>query len=96
MVPAAGETYLTAGEYYVDVHGANVPQGTGTFRLFVWTVGADRGNAAVDGPSSVNAGQDETLTVTWQGLDPGRHLGHVSHTDGANVLGQTVIEITAP
>ncbi|MBN8280934.1 MAG: S8 family serine peptidase, partial [Gammaproteobacteria bacterium] len=96
VVPAAGEAYLTPGEYYVDVHGASVPQGTGTFRLFVWTVGADRGNAAVDGPSSVNAGQDETLTVTWQGLEPGRHLGLVSHTDGANVLGQTVIEITAP
>lgn len=96
VIPAKGAAELTPGEYYVDVHGYRVPTGMATFRLFVWTVGADRGNAVVAAPSSVSAGVDDTLSLSWQGLEPGLSLGLISHTDGATILDQTVIEITAP
>ncbi len=96
VVPAPGEAFVPAGEYYVDVHGYEAPAGMATFRLFVWTVGADRGNASAEAPNSVSAGIDATLTVNWQDLEPGLYLGLVSHGDGATILDQTVIEITAP
>jgi hypothetical protein len=96
VIPAEGAKFVTPGEYYVDVHGYNAPAGTASFRLFVWTVGAERGNASVDAPSSLTAGTDETLSVNWQGLETGTYLGLITHTDGATVLDQTVIEITAP
>jgi len=96
IIPAEGESFVTPGEYYVDVHGYRAPAGAATFRLFVWTVGAGRGNASIVAPSSVTAGTDETLAVSWQGLEAGLYLGLVTHSDGANTLGQTVIEVTAP
>jgi hypothetical protein len=96
VIPAEGAVEVTPGEYYVDVHGYDVPTGMATFRLFVWTVGADRGNAVVTAPSSVAVGTNETLALSWQGLEPGLSLGLISHTDGATILDQTVIEITAP
>mgnify|MGYP003543032825 FL=1 len=57
---------------------------------------ADAGNASVAAPSSVTAGTDSSLSVSWQALESGLYLGLVTHTDGATVLDQTVIEITAP
>ena len=94
--PAEGAEYVTPGAYYVDVHGYNAPSGSAVFRLFVWTVGADRGNASTVAPDSVAAGKDAALTLNWQDLAPGLYLGLISHTDGATTLDQTVIEITAP
>lgn len=96
VIPREGDEFVATGEWYVDVHGYDVPTGTAAFRLFVWTIGADRGNATVDGPSSVSAGTDDVLSLSWQGLEAGRYLGLISHTDGATILDQTVIEITAP
>ena len=96
VIPQPGESFITPGDYYVDVHGYHAPAGTATFKLFVWTVGADRSNAAVSGPSHVNAGTDASVDVNWDGLEPGLHLGLLLHTDGSTVLDQTVIEINAP
>ncbi|MEO8225724.1 MAG: S8 family serine peptidase, partial [Gammaproteobacteria bacterium] len=96
VIPASGAEYVPAGEYYVDVHGYRVPTGTATFRLFVWTVGADRGNASATGPASLVAGENAALQVVWQGLEPGLNLGLITHTSGSTALDQTVIEITAP
>jgi len=96
VIPLEGEEFVTPGEYYVDVHGYDAPAGAATFRLFVWTVGTERGNATVAAPTSVAAGTDETLAVNWQGLETGLYLGLITHTDRATALDQTVIEITAP
>jgi subtilisin family serine protease len=96
LLPDAGATYVQPGEYYVDVHGYDVPTGMAAFRLFVWTVGADRGNASLAAPSSVTAGNDQVLTINWVNLEPGPYLGLVTHTDENSVLDQTVIEVTAP
>ncbi len=96
VVPDSGEQFLTPGDYYVDIHGASVPTGTATFRLFAWTVGPNRGNATVSAPGSLVAGENSSLVVNWQDLEPGLNLGLITHTDGAAQLDQTVIEVTAP
>ena len=81
----------------MDVHGYDAPAGTATFRLFVWTVGADRGNASVDGPIQRDGGHGRrpcrSAGRAWR---PACYLGLITHTDGATTLDQTVIEITAP
>jgi len=56
LLPADGESFVSPGDYYVDVHGYDAPAGAATFQLFVWTVGANRGNATLGAPSSVAAG----------------------------------------
>ena len=96
LIPNEGEDFITAGEYYVDVHGYNTPAGGATFQLFVWTLGASRGNAAVVAPSTVTSGTSPTLTVNWQNLSSGLNLGLITHTDGTTTLDETVIEVTAP
>ncbi len=95
LVPAPGADFVTPGQYYVDVHGYKTASGSASFDLFVWTVGADRGNATITAPSAVTAGNPAGLTVSWQGLAEGLYLGLVTHTDGDTVLGRTVLEIDA-
>ena len=96
LIPEVGDEFVTPGEYVVDVHGYEVPAGAASFQLFVWTVGADRGNASLVAPASVTAGQEDTLTINWQNLATGLNLGLITHTDGTTTLDQTVIEVTAP
>ncbi len=96
LIPEVGATEVTPGAYYVDVHGYDVPTGTAAFRLFVWTVGANRGNTSLVAPSRVTAGRGEVLTIDWLDLEAGVHLGLVTHSDESSVLDQTVIEVTAP
>lgn len=94
LVPADGEEFVAPGEYYVDVHGFNTAGGgTATFDLFVWTVGADRGNGTLTAPGAVSAGNPITLQLNWQGLPPGPGLGLITHSDGSQVLDRTVVEI---
>ena len=73
-----------------------VPTGTATFRLFAWTVGANRSNATVVAPSGVTSGNADQLVVNWQNLAAGLNLGLITHTNGTTALDQTVIEVTAP
>jgi hypothetical protein len=96
LEPAEGDAFITAGEYYVDVHGYDAPAGIASFQLFVWTLGANQGNATVVAPSSVTSGTASTLTVNWQDLEPGLNLGLITHTNGTATLDETVIEVTAP
>ena len=96
LIPAEGEEFLTAGAYYVDVHGYTAPAGTATFQLYVWTLGPSQGNATVAAPSSVTSGTTATLTVNWLNLAAGLNLGLLTHTDGSAPLDETVIEVTAP
>ncbi len=96
LIPAEGEQFITAGSYYVDVHGYNAPASIATFQLFVWTIGPNQGNATVVGPSSVTTGTTDALTINWQDLASGLNLGLISHSDGTRILDETVIEVTAP
>ncbi len=96
LIPAEGEEFVTAGAYYVDVHGYNAPAGSATFQLYVWTLGPNGGNATVVAPFSVTSGTTETLTVNWLNLATGLNLGLLTHKSGSTALDETVIEVTAP
>ena len=94
LIPAEGQSYVTPGEYYVDVHGFDTNGGSATFNLMVWTVGADRANATLSAPGTLGTGGPASVGLTWQGLSPGLHLGLISHSDGEMTFGQTIVEIT--
>jgi subtilisin family serine protease len=94
LIPAEGQSFVTPGEYYVDVHGFDTSGGSATFNLQVWTVGADRANATLTAPGSLSAASPASVGVSWQGLSPGLHLGLIRHSDGDVMLDQTVIEVT--
>ena len=96
LIPEEGKEFIAAGAYYVDVHGYDVPTDMATFRLFVWTIGADRGNARLTAPSSLTAGTNDVLTIGWQNLEAGLHLGLITHRNENSLLDETVIEITVP
>ncbi|MBM4221545.1 MAG: hypothetical protein FJ170_06340, partial [Gammaproteobacteria bacterium] len=94
LIPAVGEDYVAPGEYYVDVHGFDTDGGSATFNLLVRTVGEDRANATLSAPGSLAAGSPASVSLSWQALPPGLHLGLISHGDGEVGFGQTVVEIT--
>ena len=94
LIPAEGQSFVTPGEYYVDVHGFDTDGGSATFNLLVWTVGADRANATLTAPGSLGTGGPASVGLSWQGLSLGLHLGLISHSDGDITFGQTVIEVT--
>jgi subtilisin family serine protease len=84
-----------AGEYFIDVHGFATAGEGASFVLSVWTLGPARGNASLDAPANVLAGDSFNLTVNWQGLAPGRNLGLVTHRDATGDLAYTVVEVDA-
>ena len=97
-----------AGSYIALVHGFETDEVSGgpgaNFTLFVWDLFGvdangglledDRGNLDVSAPSLVTSGSTQTLTVSWQDLDPGaRYLGAVSHTTPTGTVGLTIVNI---
>lgn len=89
----------TPGDYIIDVHGFDtddVTNGPGAqFTLFVWNVGPTDmlGNLTVTGPTEAASGVTNTVNVSWSGIDAERHIGVITHSDGTNVLEDTVIYI---
>ncbi len=83
--------------YTLVVHGWAVPGGGPLpFDVSSWVVPlASGGSLAVDSaPAEAVAGTSGTVTVSWAGLDPGgSYLGAVSHSDGAGLLGLTLIAV---
>jgi hypothetical protein len=93
LIPAEGQSFVTAGEYYVDVHGFDTDGGSATFNLLVWTVGADRANATLGVPGNLATGVSASAVLSWQTLPPGLHIGLIEHSDGEASFGQTIIEV---
>lgn len=88
-----------AGSYTAVVDGFAVPGGSGTFKLFVWTVGsADAGNmTATPSPAAATVGGTVNLTVGWSALTAGkRYLGVLVFSDGTSTIGSTVVRIDTP
>lgn len=93
LVPAAGR-------YAVLVHGFETDQVAGgpgaNYTLLAWAFGLsdDQGNMTATGPSFVNAGTTENITVNWGGLLPDTiYLGGVSHNTPEGISAITVIRI---
>jgi subtilisin family serine protease len=92
--------YPTAGRYAALVHGFatdNISGGPGAnYQLLSWAFGLvdDQGNMTVNGPSFVNAGSTENVTVTWGGLQSNTiYLGGVGHNTPDGLQAITVIRI---
>ena len=92
--------YPSAGRYAALVHGFatdNVSGGPGAnYQLLSWAFGLvdDQGNMTVAGPSFVNAGSTDEVTVTWGGLELNTiYLGGVGHNTPDGLQAITVIRI---
>lgn len=89
-----------AGTYAVFIHGFetdNVSGGPGSFyTLLSWAFGLldDQGNMTASGPTFVNAGTTQDVTVNWTGLAPDTiYLGGISHNTPDGLVSITVINI---
>ncbi len=88
------------GFYAVLVHGYETDEVAGgpgaNYQLLGWSFGIDddRGNLAADGPSVVNAGTTENVSVSWSGLIANTiYLGAISHNTPQGVSALTLITI---
>jgi len=89
-----------AGRYAALVHGFatdNISGGPGAnYQLLAWSFGLvdDQGNMTTSGPSFVNAGTTDTVTVNWTGLQSDTiYLGGVGHNTPTGLSAITVIRI---
>ena len=89
-----------AGRYAVLVHGFETDQTAGgpgaNYQLLGWSIGRldDQGNMTVSGPSFVNTGTTETITVDWSNLASSTiYLGGISHNTPSGLSGLTLITI---
>jgi hypothetical protein len=92
--------YPEGGRYLVLVHGFETDEVAGgpgsIYRLLGWSLGLvdDPGNMTVSGPSFVNAGATETITVNWSGLlSETIYLGGISHNTPEGISAFTLIRI---
>jgi hypothetical protein len=92
--------YPAAGRYAVLIHGFETDQVAGgpgaNYQLLATSFGLvdDRGNMTATGPSFVNTGATETITVDWTGLQPTTlYLGGISHNTPNGIAGFTVVTI---
>jgi subtilisin family serine protease len=84
------------GDYTMVVHGWSVPSGPLAYDLQEWIVSATPGGAMTldSAPTAAVTGTVGTIQASWAGLDPGlRYLGVISHSDGTDLLGFSLIEI---
>ncbi|HNP36179.1 MAG TPA: S8 family serine peptidase [Woeseiaceae bacterium] len=89
-----------AGRYAVLVHGFETDQVAGgpgaNYKLLAWSFGEldDQNNMTVSGPSFVNTGSSEELTVNWFNLISNTiYLGGISHNTPFGLSGLTLITI---
>jgi hypothetical protein len=89
-----------AGRYAALVHGFATDEINGgpgaNYTLLAWAFGLDddQGNMTATGPTFVNAGTTETVTVNWTGLSADTiYLGGVSHNTPQGLSAITVIRI---
>jgi subtilisin family serine protease len=86
------------GTYTLYVHGWQTLGADVGFELRSWDVPATPGTGALtvsEAPTSATLGQVADITATWAGLDAGEeYLGAVSHSDGAGLIGLTLVDIT--
>lgn len=88
--------FPTSPFYFVAVHGWETDGPDADYTLFDWSVSATPGgNLSVDSaPTAVTLGETGTVEVSWSGAATGtKHLGAVSHSDGVELLGLTLISV---
>ena len=84
------------GTWQVYVHGWLCPGGDAPYDMYTWAVSATPGgNLSIDSaPASATMGASATIEVSWVGATAGQwHLGAVSHTGDAGLLGLTLVNV---
>jgi subtilisin family serine protease len=84
------------GTWTLFVHGWQTVTGSSDYDLSSWIVSATPGGSlSVDAaPTSATVGTSGTVDISWSGLDAGQHyLGAVSHSDGAGLIGITLVSV---
>jgi len=82
--------------YHVAVHGWQTDGPDSNYTFFEWSVSATPGgNLSVDSaPASATLGATGTVDVSWAGAAAGtKHLGAVSHSDGVDTIGLTIVSV---
>ena len=89
-----------AGCYGALVHGFETDEVNGgpgaNYAMLAWAFGLvdDQGNMTVSGPTLVNSGLTETITVNWANLlSDTIYLGGISHNTPQGLVGVTLITI---
>lgn len=84
------------GTWSVYVHGWQAPGGDSDYDMYSWTISATPGgNLTIDSaPTSATIGTTGTIETSWTGATDGQwHLGAVSHSDGAGLIGLTLVDV---
>jgi subtilisin family serine protease len=84
------------GTWTVYVHGWQTIGPDSTYDMYTWAIPlATGGNLVIDSaPTSATIGSVETITVSWTGATAGQwHLGAVSHTGDAGLMGLTLVNV---
>ena len=84
------------GTWSVYVHGWSTPGGDSEYDLYSWVISATPGGnmSVTSAPASAIVGTTETVQVGWTAAAAGEwHLGAVSHTGDAGLMGLTIVEV---
>jgi len=84
------------GTWYVFVHGWAAPGGDSDYTMYTWAISATPGgNLVIDSaPTSATIGATEAIQVSWSDAAAGQwHLGAVSHTGDAGLMGLTLVNV---
>ena len=84
------------GTWSVYVHGWNTAGPSANYDMYSWAISATPGgNLSLDSaPTSATIGSIEPIDVSWAGAASGAwHLGAVSHTGDAGLMGLTLVEV---
>ena len=82
--------------YQVAVHGWQTDGPDSNYTLFDWSVSATPGGnlSVVSAPASAMLGTTGTVVISWAGAADGtKHLGAVSHSDGVDTIGLTLVSV---
>jgi hypothetical protein len=84
------------GTWSVYVHGWQTAGASAAYDMYSWAISATPGgNLAIDSaPAGATIGATETVNVSWTGATSGQwHLGAVSHTGDAGLMGLTLVDV---
>ncbi len=84
------------GTWSVYVHGWQTGGPSADYDMYSWVISATPGgNLSIDSaPTAATLGAIETIDVSWTGATVGQwHLGAVSHTGDAGLMGLTLIDV---
>ncbi|RLQ21725.1 hypothetical protein DWB85_10565 [Seongchinamella sediminis] len=80
--------------YYVIVHGWQTDGPDAAYTLFSWSVAGDETNMTASDPGDAALGASADISVEWMDLlEDTKYLGKLSHQNGVDEIGQTMVVI---